>query len=382
MALGTVYLLALAAAASWGRGARSPLPIDLYLVLVGIAFAAYLVLLALIVRGRLPGWILRGLMAAAVLTRVVTLLGPHRENSDVWRYLWDGNVLAHGFNPHAHVPADPALEAIRDPSIYDRLNPSYDVIHTVYGPLAGLAFAACASVPWDRPEAVRIVMTSGDLAALVLLVAFLRRTGLPEEWALVHGLNPLVIDSFAQRGQMDGLLLPLLVLVPLLLQGRRPALAGGVLAAAVLVKVVAVVMVPLILVGRAEGGIRRIPFLAGFIAVGLLGAPVLVASGPGAISGLLRYAAEWRTNAALFPLIEALGGTLIARGLSILGLVCVLAMLARGCETPVDLPARAALAFFAVLLWAPAVFPWYLTWALPFRRPATGDLPSRRVNLD
>ena len=35
-------------------------------------------------------------------------------DSDVWRYLWDGHVWAHGVNPYLHAPADPELDAWAD----------------------------------------------------------------------------------------------------------------------------------------------------------------------------------------------------------------------------------------------------------------------------
>ena len=102
--------------------------------------------------------------------------------------------------PRAHAPADPALDAIRDGAIYPRLNPAYNQIHTVYGPVATVAFAGCVRAPGDAVWNVRVLMTLCDLLTLGVLLLLLGRCGLSRAWALVYALNPLLLDSFAQRG--------------------------------------------------------------------------------------------------------------------------------------------------------------------------------------
>ena len=43
-------------------------------------------------------------------------------STDLYRYIWDGRVQAAGINPYLHVPADPALAALRDGAIYPYIN--------------------------------------------------------------------------------------------------------------------------------------------------------------------------------------------------------------------------------------------------------------------
>ena len=46
------------------------------------------------------------------------MLSPPYLSSDIYRYVWDGRVMAAGINPYRYVPADPHLEALRDPDIF------------------------------------------------------------------------------------------------------------------------------------------------------------------------------------------------------------------------------------------------------------------------
>jgi len=377
--LGALLLVAIAAGAQWGVSSRAPLPIDLHLALLGVAFLLYAAVLVLILRTELARPVMQWLMLAAILARLVTLAGPHRANGDVGRYLWDGHVLAHGYNPYAHAPADAALDPIRAPFLYQALNPDYNHIRTVYGPVAVTVFAVCTRLPGNPESNLRAAMTLADVATIILIVLLLRQCGLPESWSLVYALNPLLLDAFAQRGQVDALMLPLMVAAVLSLARKRPLLSGILLAAAVLVKAAALVCLPILF--WADWSIHRrneaTRLAIGFAGTIILGCMPFVSAGLSAFDGLRVYASQWRANAALFPVLEALTGPTGARVLVTLCLVAALLWLVRGRRDFAGVSARLALLFAALLLLAPAVFPWYLTWPLPFVPFALARRPWR-----
>ena len=365
--VGVALLLLVAADASWCDPEAAPVPIDLHLALMGGACVLYAVIVVVVMRRTTARSILWTLAGLAVILRVVVLTGPHRYNSDVWRYVWDGHVLASGMNPYAHAPDDPALDGIRDEAIYGRLNPAYNGIRTVYGPVATACFAVIGRAPPDPAWTIRAVMAAGDLLTFVLVAQLLACMNLPRGWSLVYGLNPLLLDSFAGRGQVDGILLPWLVAAALLVARRRYAVAGVALAAAALVKIVALVAAPILLAAvwrrnpRAAGRFA-VTFGAGVVAGGWL----WISAGPEAFTGLATYARHWRANESLFAVTEALGGAGLARIVALAGVTAVLIACLRRMHDPRDLPVRIGAVFAAVLLLAPAVFPWYVTWLLPF----------------
>ena len=51
------------------------------------------------------------ILAAGLLARVVLIPTAPTLSEDVYRYLWDGTLVAHGVNPYPHAPADPALQS-------------------------------------------------------------------------------------------------------------------------------------------------------------------------------------------------------------------------------------------------------------------------------
>ena len=78
------------------------------------------------------GWVL----GLALVLRLLLLPLPATLSDDVLRYLWDGEVIAAGFNPYALAPDAAALAELRDAD-WDVM-PHRDV-EAVYPPLA-LAF--------------------------------------------------------------------------------------------------------------------------------------------------------------------------------------------------------------------------------------------------
>ncbi|HEX9017253.1 MAG TPA: hypothetical protein VF960_14780, partial [Chloroflexota bacterium] len=85
-----------------------------------IAFLFYLSAVVVLVRaerdGRdLPGGLLVLALAWAVVLRVGLLATTPSLSDDVYRYVWDGKVIAAGIDPYAYPPAAPELSALRDP---------------------------------------------------------------------------------------------------------------------------------------------------------------------------------------------------------------------------------------------------------------------------
>ena len=75
--------------------------------------AVYLVALWLVRRGAASRRAVILILAVAATMRIVVLGEPPSLSSDVYRYVWDGRVIAAGINPYRYIPADPHLAPIR-----------------------------------------------------------------------------------------------------------------------------------------------------------------------------------------------------------------------------------------------------------------------------
>ena len=143
-------------------------------------------------------WILL-LLAGVILLRLCppwdTLIG----SDDTYRYLWDGRVQAHGFNPFAHAPEAPELAHLREqrfhPNIY---RPD---MRTVYPGLAQIWFLAGYSLHPSGFVGWRMVLLIHELAAAWLLFVMLRERGHPPLRAICYAWSPLPVVQLLSPSQ-------------------------------------------------------------------------------------------------------------------------------------------------------------------------------------
>jgi hypothetical protein len=163
-------------------------------------------------------------------------------STDLYRYIWDGRVQAAGINPYAHVPADPALAALRDAAIYPHINRA-DYALTAYPPVAQMFFLAVTRIS-ESMMALRLGMVGCEIAIVALMVALLRRLELPEATVVAYAWHPLAVFEIANNGHVDALMVALMTLGVFLLIRARPVSGAVAVALAALVKPYAVLILP------------------------------------------------------------------------------------------------------------------------------------------
>ncbi len=213
-----------------------------HLGLGDIAFAALavgqglLVLLALrVALGCAPGPALAIVATVAVAMRLVVLpVAPHL-STDAYRYVWDGRVQAAGINPYRYIPADPALEALRDAEIFPNINRA-DYAPTIYPPAAQMLFQAVARIS-DSLLAMRLAFVLCEVVIVAALLDLLRRIGQPPVRVLAYAWHPLALWEIAGSGHLDAAMIAAMMAgLWLALVGGRRLLAAAVLAVAALIK--------------------------------------------------------------------------------------------------------------------------------------------------
>jgi alpha-1,6-mannosyltransferase len=290
-----LLLLGLGLAGLTAAGLPLGLPLDMSAedlprvqVLVALMMAAaalYFLAVRLVLRGTWPRQTLWVILAVAVLLRALPLAVPPFLSSDIYRYVWDGRVQAAGINPYLYIPADPALAALRDTTIYPHINRA-DYARTIYPPAAQLVFAAVARI-WGSVTAMRLVMVGFEVLGVVCALLLLPLAGLPRERILIYAWNPLPVWSIASDGHVDALVVGLVGLALLLRAKRRDGVAGAILATAAMAKFFPLVLAPAFL----RGGRFWRPAVAG-AAVIIVGYAIYLSAGLNVLGFLPSYGSE------------------------------------------------------------------------------------------
>ena len=305
-------------------------------------------------------------LAAAM--RAVVVLAPPYLSSDIYRYVWDGRVIAAGINPYRYVPNDPHLAALRDPDIFPEINRG-NYARTIYPPAAQAIFFLVTRLG-ESLTVMKLAMIAFEAIAVVLMLRLLTTAGRPAAWIAVYAWHPLPLWEFAGSGHIDA---AMIAFVALALWSRRPWLTGLALAGGTLVKLYPAALLPA-LWHRWDWRMPAL-FCIALVAAYLPFSWPFAGAGAHVLGFLPGYAAEeglaagagfywWNLATSILPL----GGVTNLAYIAAAG--CLLAALAarvafRRAAPGVDIHGAALLAAAFTALLTPH-YPWYFSWLVVF----------------
>jgi hypothetical protein len=208
-----------------------------------LAASGLLTLVAAKLAGDVP--VRAGLIVVLGLALAMRLLLVGQEpflSTDIYRYIWDGRVQAAGVNPYIHVPADPALTALRDTAIFPHINRA-DYAVTAYPPVAQMFFLAVTRIA-ESLTVMRLAMVACEIVIVAVVIDLARALERPVTAVVAYAWHPLAIWEIANSGHVDTLMVALLMLGVWLLVRARPVAGAVAVALAALVKPYAVVVLP------------------------------------------------------------------------------------------------------------------------------------------
>src|SRR5579864_5399064 len=343
---GIVYLLAIREIFR-GRGARATSEFPRRVVVVGLVLAAV--------------W------------HIAFLRQPAGPDDDIHRYVWDGRLQRLGYNPYLVVPSNPAVKGLHTAETRNLNNPD---LPSPYPPGAQLFFRAITAIH-ESTFAFKVAFVVCELAIILVLLDLLRRRQ-AAHLVLVFAWNPLLAIEVAGSGHIDIVGALLLLLSAAALVRRWRAAAAVALGLAIAVKFLPVVLMPLY-----WKRVRIRDAILAAVVVGLLYVPFL-SHGRIPLGSLGTYVQTFRFNGPVFAALDRVAPPQLLVGLAVLAGLLTATLFRRASTRRASLRGAApewspdlfawdvfAWPMAASLLFAPAVFPWYLLWLLPFLTSAS-----------
>jgi alpha-1,6-mannosyltransferase len=292
--------------------------------------------------------------AIAIALRLILL--PMQPGADIHRYIWEGRIQTHGFDPYQDAPNAEALRALRD---QNWLQVEFKDTTAIYPPLTELGFRAPAMI---SPSVLffKLVFIGADLVVCLLLS---KRFGLAR--SLVYVWNPLILYSFAGEAHFDSWFILCLVAGWLLWEKGAQNLAAAMFGAATALKWISLPILAWSIwrIARRDGA--RKALVAG--CVGVLPFAISWAALTGGDFAAPLWPKEFVLYARSFELVPAffswLWPNLYAQNtvclfpLGIIGLFLL-------CSSSITLFSERWL--LALLVLSPMVHAWYFTWLIPF----------------
>jgi len=262
---------------NWGEGYEQR-PIPAYLILYFSLFLLYALAVRLVWRrnpaDRATLWII---LLGGLLFRAAILPSQPIQEDDVYRYLWDGKVFAHGINPYEYSPKeiDDLTELkirnpqelhnryderqIRELTLLNRLKwrsqtalvfkerINHPDVPTVYPPLTQHVFRMVYQVRPDSIVAMRLAFAVFDLAALAAIILILGALGKNSNLCLIYFWSPLLIKETYNSTHLDIIGISTLCAAIYFLIRSRHSLATAFLALGVLGKFYPAILFPFFL---------------------------------------------------------------------------------------------------------------------------------------
>lgn len=209
------------------------------------------------------------LTKSSLLARFLLLFSFPILSDDVYRFIWDGQLIHQGINPFGNKPSD----FIQNPApwvdtfLFNNMNsPDY---FSVYPPVNQLAFFLSA-IPGKESLMTSIVILRSfillfDIGNIILIKKLLKHYQKDERLVLLYALNPLVIIEFTGNLHFEAVMIFFTLLFIWMLLKDKWILASVSLALAICSKLLPIIFLPLLI---KKVGFKKavfMSFITGFI---------------------------------------------------------------------------------------------------------------------
>ncbi len=192
------------------------------------SFLLYLAALHTAIRLKATSRLAWAIVLPAIVFRGVLLPTTPIQETDIYRYLWDGAATVRGVNPYRYSPAHvlsavanqdmledlQILVQLRDtsPTLADSLaRIHYAELPTVYPPVSQAVFALGDSITPDEASVegrvliLKYLLVLFDVGTIGLLWSMLLLLKLHPGWVVAYAWCPLVLKEIANTGHLDSI---------------------------------------------------------------------------------------------------------------------------------------------------------------------------------
>ncbi|MGK7389826.1 MAG: hypothetical protein ACNS60_05720 [Candidatus Cyclobacteriaceae bacterium M2_1C_046] len=331
-----------------------------------VVFIAYLWLLKDIRSFRI-----RHIFFLGVLFRLIFFISLPELSDDFYRFIWDGRLMAEGFNPYQYLPSyftgENALPFL-DADIYYRLNsPDY---FTVYPPVPQFIFLTAAALTPDSVYGSVLVMKFIALLAefglFYVLFRLLRRLHLPLRFLSIYAFNPLVIIEVVGNLHHEGIMLFFLMLGIYLCIKKKYLSSALIWALSVATKLLPLMFLPL-LIKRLELKKLVVFSITFLVTLVILFIPLIDGIVQGMGESISLYYQKFEFNASIYYVVREIGFwikgyNIIQTAGPYLGFIVFLLVMAYSLWADKEVNWFKAMTWIFVifLFFATTVHPWYI----------------------
>lgn len=257
------------------------------------------------------------IISLGAIFRVLFLMRPPELSDDIYRYLFDGQVLLSGHNPYHSAPLGTLSTYPSFSGLAALIN--HADLPTIYPPAAQFVFAAGAFL--GGVFGMKLFLVVLDLLSCVLMARILHQFGRPQSCLILYAWHPLPVMEIGGSGHIDSAVI-FFSFMSLFFLTRSTFTtgelnikwhslfgwtAGFFLAAAVLTKWLPLMFLPGVALLSCSG--NRRPVVYGFLLGGIALMGIFWPEVQNGFHTLSIYVANWEFSGFAFRLLRAVSGS-------------------------------------------------------------------------
>jgi hypothetical protein len=308
-------------------------------------------------------WLLPFIIVSGLIFRVTLIPAEPSTSDDYYRYVWEGKMIANGYNPYEYAPGDSALVKLHSTILPAKV--TFKPLTTIYPPAAQLLFTAAYCIGGETPLGLKFIFLLAEICTMLLIVSILKRTGKDSRYVLLYAWLPLPIMEYMINAHIDVAALPLFLAFIFFVLKEKPYAAAIMFALCFLMKSYAVFALPLLLYKISWKKVFRFVPVAALI---VIAAYIPFLNHRHSLTDMLStYLVNWEFNGSFYNLFKLITLDGIKLRMICLALLAVSVLYV---SFSVQLPLfKLTWIYICVAAFTTTVYPWYLGWLavlLPF----------------
>jgi alpha-1,6-mannosyltransferase len=294
------------------------------------------------------------IIITGVIFRITLIPAVPTTSPDVFRYIWEGEIAAHGINPYQVPPDAPLLNQYHS-DLWSKVG--FKNMTSIYPPFAQAAFLIGYIISGESVLGLKIIYLICEIITLIFLLKLLRLKKINPDYIILYAWLPIPIMEYFINAHIDAVGIAFFILFLYYIEKKRNNLSAVFFALSFLVKFYPLMLFPLLI--KKIGIIKLIPFTVIFLFTSIIFYAPFLTSDFAVKNSLTTYLLKWEFNGSVYNLIKIFSDRDLARIICSILLLIAIIVISYKYRDFVNGAFGVLLSF---VIFATTIYPWYLGW--------------------
>ncbi len=294
------------------------------------------------------------IIAFALLYRITLIPTVPSTSDDVYRYIWEGKILAHGYNPFETAPDDPELNFLHSEQLPEKV--TFPHMTSIYPTVAQAVFLFNSLVAGESDWGMKLIYLLCEFFTLIFLVKIFELRNQNPSYVILYAWLPLPIMEYFINSHIDAVGIMFFIAFVFLILSEKYIQAAFVFSLSVITKMIPIVTFPLLL--KKLGLKKTTVFTAIFLVTSLVLLYPLIPENRPINQSFFTYLQNWSFNGSVYSFLNGIleDGILSRQITALLFIITVLIISIKYS----DFLKAVYSVFIAFAVFAATLYPWYL----------------------